>query len=177
MPLLCEPVVAPAVLLYMKNPKSLQGLLSKAGGMRKCLPEDGEAQRPEHQWLPQFKFCSFVHQVPTTKYKGSVQSWKQEWFLPAKQNKKTPPVKCLISARYTAESHMDITAKGLCASLKGNVLTCSRILAELIVSVWNYMPAHTQGWVQADLTLGKFWKRQIWLPFFASFRCLNFCEE
>lgn len=74
MPLLCEPVVAPAVLLYVKNPKSLQGLLSKAGGARKCLPEDSEAQRPEHQRLPQFKFCSFVHQVPTTKYKGSVQS-------------------------------------------------------------------------------------------------------
>ena len=58
-------------------------------GNESDLPEDGKSQRPEHERLPKFKLGSLVHQMPTTKDKGSVQRRKQERLLPMKKMDET----------------------------------------------------------------------------------------
>lgn len=94
-----------------------------------------------------------------------------------KTKPKKKPVKCLISIRYTAESHTDVTA---C------VLPWMETLLETFLHPsWAYhfcMKLH--ACIQSGPGAGKTDPgevlekgRQIWLPFFASFQTLNFCEE
>lgn len=49
------------------------------------LPEDGQAQRPEHQRQPQVQFGSRLHVVLASEHQGGVERAEHEGLAPAGQ--------------------------------------------------------------------------------------------
>lgn len=119
MPLVFEPVVALAVLLVPEEPQTSSGPLQRQVVWRSAYLKTARLKDQSTSGFLSSNFARLFIRCRPPNIKAAYRAEnRNDFFLQNKTKKK--PVKCLISIRDTAESHTDVTAKGLCASLNGN---------------------------------------------------------
>lgn len=75
---------------------SSQSAESQSGGRSwhgVCVPEDGQAQRPQHQRQPQVEFGPGLHVVLSSEHQGGVQGAEHKRLTPAGENIRS--VRCI----------------------------------------------------------------------------------